>query len=267
MLPLATEVYREIGDALGEPLLFPMRVRRFFRNDRERDVATEKHARGDLTPFVTEIDSTGFWIELAQYLDTRKVVERLRDRWAGMGRLTVLSDAEEIATITSEEGITIRCVGATELTYSSFGFAGLQAAKGQLLRISCAQLEPGVILNDGHWVLPTGPGQARVGATYEPGCSIATPTLPARATLEQAAQRLLRREFSVIEIEAGIRVSTPDKHPIVGRDPKNFRVGVINGLGSKGGLWAPWLARQWIAHLRDGTSFDPAVDVQRFIHR
>jgi hypothetical protein len=51
---------------------------------------------------------------------------------------------------------------------------------------------------------------------------------------------------------------------VVGRWGTSDRIGLINGLGSKGALWAPFLAQQWVDHLVAGRPFDPAVDVARF---
>jgi hypothetical protein len=42
-------------------------------------------------------------------------------------------------------------------------------------------------------------------------------------------------------------------------------LGLLNGLGAKGALLAPILARQWINHLTEGVPFDPAIDVARFV--
>ena len=63
---------------------------------------------------------------------------------------------------------------------------------------------------------------------------------------------------------AGVRVNLPDKHPVVGRHPAMTRLGLLNGLGSKGALHAPALARQWVNHLTEGVPFDAEVDVARF---
>jgi glycine/D-amino acid oxidase-like deaminating enzyme len=59
-------------------------------------------------------------------------------------------------------------------------------------------------------------------------------------------------------------VVAPDKHPAIGRHPENASLGIFNGLGSKGALLAPWLAGEWVAHLRTGRPIDPAVAVARF---
>jgi glycine oxidase len=120
-----------------------------------------------------------------------------------------------------------------------------------------------VILNRGHWVLPTSSGEARIGATYAREGELVTRA--ARAELECSARELLGgRTFTVKAHEAGVRVTAPDRRPLAGRDPREPRLGVINGLGSKGALLAPWLARQWVRHLAEGALFDPAMTVGRF---
>jgi glycine/D-amino acid oxidase-like deaminating enzyme len=63
--------------------------------------------------------------------------------------------------------------------------------------------------------------------------------------------------------EAGARVYLPDKKPVAGRHPADPRLGVLSGLGAKGVLFAPALARQWARHLTEGAPFDPEVNVAR----
>jgi glycine oxidase len=125
-------------------------------------------------------------------------------------------------------------------------------------------LDQNVILNDGHWAAPLGAGEAKVGATYTPNSDDLAPTPEARTKLEHAAETLLQRPFQIRQHAAGLRLALPDKHPVAGRCPNDPRLGVLGGLGSKGVLLAPWLARQWWNHLSEGVPFDSAVDVARF---
>jgi len=90
------------------------------------------------------------------------------------------------------------------------------------------------------------------------------PTAAGREGLEAAARRLLARPFRVLDHRAGVRVNLPDKMPVVGVHPHEARLGLINGLGAKGVLLAPALARQWVGYLTQGTAFDPKFDVGRF---
>jgi len=69
--------------------------------------------------------------------------------------------------------------------------------------------------------------------------------------------------FVVTEQQAGVRVYLGDKRPVAGRHPGDSGLGLLSGLGAKGTLFAPGLARQWVNHLREGVPFDAEVDVAR----
>lgn len=261
LLPIAVTTYRQLEEELGEQILFPTRVRRIYRDARERWIAEAKQVRGELTPYVREMDADGFWIESACYVNTRLLTDRLEERWVSVGKLHRDLSHEEGADPTTP---TVWCIGAGELILRRFGFVPLRAAKGEILRIRSNRVPPGGILNDGHWCLPVGKGEARIGATFELDRSDVEPTPGACAVLTDAARRLLGADCEILRQEAGVRVVTPDKHPIAGRHPNVPRCGVINGLGSKGALLAPWLAQQWTKHLKTGAPFDRAIDVRRF---
>jgi glycine/D-amino acid oxidase-like deaminating enzyme len=158
----------------------------------------------------------------------------------------------------------IDCRGVEGAIGGAFEFVPWQFSKGEILEVDVEGLEFGQVLNDGHWVLPVRSGVAWVGATHEPGEADRQPTRAGREVLEASARRLLTRPFRVLDHRAGVRVNLPDKLPVVGVHPREARLGLVNGLGAKGVLLAPALARQWASHLTHGTNFDPAFDVGRF---
>lgn len=262
LLPKALQTYREIEKALGEPLIYPLRVRRFCRSEHERQVAAAKQARGELDPYVVSWDEEAFWIEDAYRIDLIKLIDGLRRRWISSGNL-VETEVTDFP-LHNDRSLTIWCTGAGELRSPRFAFARLQAAKGEILEVAVGTLTPGVILNDGHWVLPLGDGRARVGATFERAFEGLEPTQAGRDILMTSACRLIGADFQVTGQTAGIRVTTSDKRPVVGRHPQEEQHGILNGLGSKGALLAPWLAEQWAAHLTTGAPFDVSVEVGRF---
>ncbi len=257
--PLAMETYRELEAVLGVSLIREMRVRRLFRDDAERRVFAEKSTRGELVPYAGASDAEGFWIEGALRVDTAALIAAARARWLEAGWLRE-------ARIGIDEALTryetvIACTGAESGGGRAWAGVSCARATGEILRVAVDGLAPDVILNGGHWVLPTAPGEARVGATYDRGESNAG---AARVELERSAAALLGgRAFAVTAQESGVRVTAPDRRPLAGRDPREPRLGLINGLGSKGALLAPWLARQWVRHLTAGADFDPAVEAGR----
>ncbi len=271
--PLARRTYRGLEDVLGVPLLREMRVRRFFRDERERAAWAGKAGRGDLAAYAGEADAEGFWIEGAMRVDTGMLIAEARRRWLRAGRLRE-------ARVTISEALAghdrvIACTGASPGEGGqAWGGVACTCATGDVLRLAAEGLDPGVILNRGHWVLPTQAGEALAGATYLRGetgagaCARPVDTdvvASARRELSASAAALLGgREFTVMAQEAGVRVATPDRLPLAGWVPGVARLGVINGLGSKGALLGPWLARQWVRHLAEGAALEAAVAVNRF---
>jgi glycine/D-amino acid oxidase-like deaminating enzyme len=257
-LPRALNLYRTIEAATGESLIQPYRVRRLYQDAREKTVAEEKFKRGELSPYVQAIDDEGFWIESAFRLDMQRLLAVLQARWIAQGRLLLRCGVEEKSDV-----LTIWCIGAAETKFSRFAFTRMQASRGELLTIAVSNLASGVILNRGHWILPLREGVAKLGATYD-ATDRREATASARATLLASARKMLSGEIEVLSQEVGLRMTTPDKHPVVGRHPEQSTIGIVNGLGSKGVLLAPYLAAQWIGHRQNKTPFDPNCDVRRF---
>lgn len=268
LLPAARTVYRELEAELGVPLWRDLRVRRLFADERERVTWREKSARGELAPFAGAGDAEGFWIEPAARVDFGALLGAARRRWLAMGRLrSEKVDAVDPVAVSAGHACVIDCTGRAAPQAEEFRFVPWEFSHGEMLELAVAGLAPDVVLNRRHWIVPVGDGQAWVGATHAPGVREAAPTSAARTVLEAGARDLLgaARPFVVTGQRAGVRVNLPDKRPVAGRHPDSPRLGLCNGLGAKGALWAPLLARQWVEHLTLAAPFDPEVDVARFI--
>ncbi len=265
LLPLARETYRAIGDTLGTAVWHDLRVRRIFADDRERAIFARKAGHGDLAPFAGEGDDDGFWIEGAARVELRALLRGLRERWIAQGRLG--ERTAEVERRAREFRVVVDCSGLAATARQEFGFVPWEFSKGEVLEIAVEGLDPAVVLNRRHWVMPAADGSAWVGATHEPGLRDSRATDAGRALLETSAREILGGRFAVSGHFAGVRVTLPDKRPVAGRHPARDDLGVINGLGAKGVMLAPWLARVWAAHLEDGADFPPEVDVRRFWRR
>lgn len=261
--PAAAAVYCELGSALGVPLWHEMRLRRIFADARERETFVAKQARGELAPYAGESDETGFWIEGAARVEMEALLQVARARWQAAGRLG--EAMTDLGAESRRHAVVIDCTGVAATEREEFRFVPWEFSKGEMLAIAVDGLAPDVVLNRRHWLTPLGEGRAWVGATHAPGQRDARPSAAARDTLERSARALLGdRAFEVTGQRAGVRVNLPDKRPVAGRHPEQERIGLINGLGSKGGLWAPFLARQWVEHLVAGKPFDAEIDLHRF---
>ena len=258
----ARSAYRELEEALGISVWKNMRIRRLFRGDDERGAFEAKWAKGEFGAFVRDADSVGFWIEGAARVDTALLLGAMRAHLRKRGRFR--AERVDVASEARRHSLVVDCSGKSVGEGSLFARLPWRPSKGELLRIAVEGLDPGTIMNRGHWVLPTVPGQAIVGATHEADFVEAGPTPAGRALLEKAASDILIRPFTVVGHEAAVRIGLSDRLPVVGRHWDDPGVGILSGLGNKGILTAPGLARQWMNHVSEGVPFDPGVHLARF---
>lgn len=74
----------------------------------------------------------------------------------------------------------------------------------------------------------------------------------------------LAQKAELVEQWAGVRVTTPDKKPILGRHPEIDNLHLFTALGSKGLMYGKFLAEHYANHLRHRTELYPEVSIKRF---
>ncbi len=257
--PAARACYGAIETELGEGLWREMRVRRWFADERERAVFAEKRVSGALAPFVDSGDDDGFWIGGAARVELGRLIERSRERWRKRGVLR----EERVDSVAEKAGggIAIDCRG---IEADGFGRVDWRYSKGECVELRMSGLDPGVVWNRRHWLVAIGEGRAKAGATNEPGGRDFAVTERARSEVQRSVRAMGWSEFDVVGQTAGVRVYAPDKRPVIGWNPVDKTVGVFGGLGAKGALYAPMLARAWVAHLVRGEGIPAGWDVARF---
>jgi glycine oxidase len=263
--PMAAAMWRELGGALGERLWREMRVRREFADEEEREAWKRKAATAELSPYAGAPFDDGFWIVGAARVDLAAALAAARRRWRMQGRLRE-DGVPDLAAAAERHRMVIDCTGAAGASHAAFDFVPWEFSKGDALEIGVEGLDPDVILNRRLWVAPAGEGGALAGATNEPGITDPRPDPAARERLIAGTRAILgAREFTVRVHRSGVRVTLPDRRPVAGPHPTIPKLGICGGLGARGALWAPWLARQWRDHLVAGRPFDPKVSVARFL--
>lgn len=105
------------------------------------------------------------------------------------------------------------------------------------------------------------------GSTYEHDFEDLNPSDFGKEYLRNRLKRTLpevEENAEIIEQWAGVRVSTPNRKPVLGthRDVENLHL--FTGLGSKGLLYGKFLAEHYAQHLSEGTPIFEEVDIRRF---
>lgn len=140
----------------------------------------------------------------------------------------------------------------------------LEGTKGELLIVKAPGLNLDVILNTNVFILPLGNDLFKIGATYNWDDKTDIPTIAAREELIQRLKEILNCEFEIIDQQAGIRPTVKDRKPLLGTHPTSASLHILNGLGTRGVMLAPSMAKTLFENIEYGTPLPPEVDIRRF---
>jgi glycine oxidase len=159
----------------------------------------------------------------------------------------------------------IFCQGTGSNLNPFFKDLEIRPLKGETIRIK-TDFAKQVIVNRGVYMVPGNPGgEWKVGSTYNVHDSAPSITSGARVELEEKLKELVRFPFEVSGQDWGIRPTTTDRRPLLGKHPKFEQFVIFNGLGTKGVSLAPYFSDALIQWMENPASaLNKQVDVTRF---
>lgn len=140
----------------------------------------------------------------------------------------------------------------------------LEGAKGELLVIRSENLDVNVLLKAGVFVLPIGNDLYKVGATYNWTDKTNKPTQSAKDELISELKELISCGFEVVEHLVGIRPTVKDRKPLVGRHPFHKNIYLLNGLGTRGVMLAPYLSYKLFDFIESNLPLDSSISIERY---
>lgn len=159
------------------------------------------------------------------------------------------------------------CDGAGAFSNPWWHWLPWRASRGETVDVEPdePQTWPQVIVTGSKSLVPLAEGRYRIGSTYDHAPVAGTPTEDAQKALLDALPGLTDgiQTARVTAGRTGIRPGSRSGSPFAGFHPKNARIGILNGFGSRGTLYAPWLARRLADRLMDGTPLPEHMDVER----
>lgn len=253
------EFYDEVEALLGAQYFFRLPVLRVFTNEAEK------------AKFLRKKEGMAQWVgAFSEHLPDVKGGEAGGVEWLGGGWLNVRAFLKDSLAFFESwsggatSGVTVLCEGARGLRSGDFAYLPTRLAKGEILEISVPDWGESRILNRRGWSIPIGEDVYRVGATYEWDDLTDEPTPSGREKLERLVREFTDRDFTIRNHVAGVRPIVRNSEPVIGRHPTRQNLYLINGLGSKGCLYGPAVARALVELLLDGKPVDPQLDVAVF---
>lgn len=145
-----------------------------------------------------------------------------------------------------------------------FDYLPMREAKGELLEIAVPGLQIDFTIKSGVFMIPYSDNTYMVGATYNWEDKSFEPTEKGKKELENKLQKFLERPYSIVRRKVGIRPTVKDRRPLLGRHPKYPNLSILNGLGTRGIILAPALAKELYDHLEKGQDIINEMHINRF---
>lgn len=145
-----------------------------------------------------------------------------------------------------------------------FNYLPMREAKGELITIRAPKLKVSYLIKAAVFVLPLGNDLYRVGATFNWTDKTKKPTEAGKAELLKKLNTFIVTEFEVIEQIAGIRPTVKDRRPLVGVHKKFKQLNILNGLGTRGVMVAPTMAKKLYNHIEFDIPLEKEISIERF---
>lgn len=145
-----------------------------------------------------------------------------------------------------------------------FNTLPLVGNKGEYIIVKVAGLRLEAALKSSFFIVPLGEDYYKVGATYDWTSKDTTPTAAAREELIAKFKAIVAHPFEVIDQQVGIRPTTGDRRALIGQHPRHAPLAVLNGLGTRGIMAGPELARYLFNFLEFELPLPAEIDIMRF---
>jgi glycine oxidase len=282
-LESALPKYIELEQLLGLKLDYVLPIHRVFNSIKEQNnwfLACDKpiltnFLNPEIIPNTNSAVKAPFGFGAVNFtgrIDTQLLIEAYREFL--LKRNQYIEESFEYKDlIENPEGVVYQSLKAKHIVFTEgfgihknpyFKYLPLEGTKGELITIHAPTLKLESILKSSIFVIPMGEDRYLVGSTYEWTDKTNDPTQKAKTELLEKLERLIDCEFEVVNQRAGIRPTVVDRRPLVGQHPNHKNMYVLNGLGTRGVLVAPSMAKALYNSIEKNTSLSKEIDINRF---
>lgn len=283
-LQIALPFYKELEVLLDKKIDYKLRVLRRFATIEEQNMWFQAADNPALEPFLSTslVDNNNSYINAqlgfgevlrAGRIDTDILIEeymaylQTHDNFIkdtlDYNNLIINENVVSYKNITANHIVFCEGFGLKANPY--FNNLPLNGTKGELIKIKAPKLKMEFSLKASVFLIPEGNDVYSVGATYNWEDKTNSPTEEAKDELVSKVKSFLKCDFEVVGQKAGIRPTVKDRRPLVGTHKKYKNIHVLNGLGTRGVMIGPYVAKQLYNNIEKGVSLNPEIDISRFI--
>lgn len=282
-LNIMTEFYFLLEKKLKCKLDFRMPILRKFFSVEEQNNWFAASDKTGLAPFLSTkliskkylgIDSPYGYGEVLQtgYVNTALLIKKYKE-FLNENDLFEEESFDYNALRIESDGIRYKDIKAKHIVFAEgfgmhanpyFNHLPLDGTKGELFIIRAPELDLDVIVNTSVFILPLGNDLFKVGATYNWKDKTDLPTEEGKIELIERIKEIISCDFDVLEHFAGVRPTIKDRRPLVGTHQNYESIHILNGLGTRGVMLGPAMAKALFYHIENQIPLDQTIDIKRF---
>ncbi|MEW7277856.1 FAD-binding oxidoreductase [Aquimarina sp. 2201CG1-2-11] len=136
--------------------------------------------------------------------------------------------------------------------------------KGEYLIIKSKELQLKEVIKSSIFIIPLGEDTYKVGATYNHEDKSSEITDKAKEELQKKLDQFIKVPYQIVGQVTGIRPTVRDRRPLVGTHHAYNQIHVLNGLGTRGILIGPTIAKKLYDHIENHVPLDEEINIDRF---
>ncbi|MDA6071842.1 FAD-binding oxidoreductase [Flavobacterium sp. AC] len=285
-LILMSDFYRQIEDKLQVKFNFKLPILRKFFSIEEQNNWFAASDKINLAPFLStklitkkynSIDSPYDYGEVLHtgYVDTALLLDNYK-KYLQENNLLLEESFDSSCVEFLDNGIQYKNIRARHIIFAEgfglhknpfFNYLPLDGTKGELFVIKAPDLDLDVIVNTSVFILPMGNDLFKVGATYNWQDKTDLPTEEGKQELLERIKEIITCDFEIVKHFGGVRPTVKDRRPLIGTHHEHQSLHILNGLGTRGVMLGPAMAKALFDKIENEVPLDREIDIQRFHKR
>lgn len=282
LMPFAWNAYTEIGNLLGIQCISEKPIIDCFSTSQMRMAFIDRYEKDQ--QYLSLPANENDWLPLLQYdfgygiiqpvylVDLQLLLSAYRKQLTTNNQL--LNEHFDPAQLVIEQnnvvykditaGRIIFCDGVAGYDNPFFANLPYGLNKGEMLLVDIPGFPTSHIVKKGYSLVPWADNTFWLGSTYLWEFDDDQPTKGFYQFAANWLQQTVKLPFTIVDHRASVRPATLERKPFVGMHPAENKLGILNGMGTKGCSLAPFFAKQLVNHLLNHTPVMPDAHVQRF---
>ena len=281
-LNIALSMYKTMEETLKVKLDYKMPIYRLFASIEEQNNWFAACDKPNLAEFLStklvantntalngefgfgEVVNTG-------RIDTKQLVLKYREQLEANNNL--IKEVFNYEELVIDSGVRYNDYEAKHIVFAEgfgvaqnpfFKYLPMNPVKGELITIHAPDLKIDFVLKSSVFLIPLEEDLYLVGATYNWKDISNSTSKSGKQELVSKLKTIINCEFKVVKQVAGIRPTVLDRRPLVGKHPKLDNVYVLNGLGTRGVMIAPFVALELYNFIEHNHPLNKEINISRF---